>query len=97
MLLAYRLPREPSTPRIAVWSKLRRLGAARLVDGLVALPADALAKEQVEWIPDEILEAGGEATVWVGRPGSRGDEGVRPIRADLTGSALRAPFAGAGR
>lgn len=74
VLLAYRLPREPSTPRITVWRKLRRLGAAQLVDGLVALPADARTKEQFEWLADEILEAGGEATVWVGRPGSRADE-----------------------
>lgn len=74
VLLAYRLPREPSTPRISVWRKLHRLGVAQLVDGLVALPADARTKEQLEWIAEEILEAGGEATVWVGRPGSSADE-----------------------
>lgn len=74
VLLAYRLPREPSTPRISVWRKLRRLGVAQLVDGLVALPADARTKELLEWIAEEILEAGGEATVWVGRPGSSADE-----------------------
>ncbi len=34
VLLSYRLPREPSTPRIGVWRKLERLGAARLGDGL---------------------------------------------------------------
>ena len=38
VLLAYRMPREPSTPRIAVWRKLRRLGVAQIVDGLVAVP-----------------------------------------------------------
>lgn len=74
VLLAYRLPREPSTPRITVWRKLRRLGVAQLVDGLVALPADARTKEQLEWIADEVLDAGGEATVWVGRPSSSRDE-----------------------
>lgn len=72
--MAYRMPREPSTPRIAVWRKLRRLGVAQPVDGLVALPSDARTKEQLEWIADEVLEAGGEATVWVGRPGSASDE-----------------------
>ena len=72
--MAYRLPREPSTPRITVWRKLRRLGAAQLVDGLVALPSDARTKEQFEWLAEEILDAGGEATVWIGRPGSRADE-----------------------
>jgi hypothetical protein len=74
VLLAYRMPREPSTPRIAVWRKLRRLGVVQLVDGLVALPADARTKEQLEWIAEEVLEAGGEATVWVGQPGSMADE-----------------------
>ena len=63
--MAYRLPREPSTPRIALWRKLRRLGVVQLVDGLVALPADARTKEQLEWLAEEVLDAGGEATVWV--------------------------------
>jgi ChrB-like protein len=74
VLLAYRLPREPSTPRITVWRKLRRLGVVQLVDGLVALPADARTKEQLEWVAEEVLDAGGEATVWIGRPGSSADE-----------------------
>jgi hypothetical protein len=74
VLLAYRIPREPSTPRISVWRKLRRLGTAQLGDGLVALPNDARTKEQLEWIADEVLEAGGEATLWVARAASAGQE-----------------------
>jgi hypothetical protein len=70
VLLAYRIPREPSTPRITVWRKLKRLGVAKIVDGLVALPLDARTKEQLEWIADEIVESGGEATIWVSRLGS---------------------------
>ena len=70
VLLAYRLPREPSTPRITVWRKLKRLGVAQLLDGLVALPADARSREQLERIADEVAEAGGTATLWVGRPDS---------------------------
>jgi ChrB-like protein len=64
LLLAYRLPREPSTPRIAVWRKLGRLGVLKIGDGLVGLPAEARSQEQLEWIADEIVEAGGEATLW---------------------------------
>ena len=64
-LLAYRLPREPSSPRIALWRKLKRLGAAQLVDGLVALPLDNNTREQLEWLAEEVVEAGGEATVWL--------------------------------
>jgi hypothetical protein len=66
VLLAYRLPREPSTPRSALWRKLRRLGAAQLLDGLAALPLDARTREQLEWLADEVTEAEGEATIWVG-------------------------------
>jgi hypothetical protein len=68
VLLSYRLPREPSTPRISVWRKLKRLGIAQISDGLVALPADAQAREQLEWIADEVIEAGGSAAIWLGRP-----------------------------
>jgi hypothetical protein len=68
VLLAYRLPREPSTPRISLWRRLRRLGAAQLGDGLVALPANDHTREQFEWLAGEVIEAGGEATVWLARP-----------------------------
>ncbi len=74
VLLAYRLPREPSTPRIAVWRKLRRLGAAQVLDGLVALPLDSRNREQFEWLADEIVEAGGEASIWIAALSSRRQE-----------------------
>lgn len=74
VLLAYRLPREPSTPRISVWRKLRRLGAVQIVDGLVALPADDRTREQLEWLAEEVLDAGGEASVWLGRLASVAQE-----------------------
>lgn len=70
VLLAYRMPREPSTPRITVWRKLERLGVARLGDGLVALPADARTREQIDWLAEEIIEAGGTAAVWLAQPAS---------------------------
>ena len=74
VLLAYRLPRHPSTPRIALWRRLRRLGAAQVLDGLAALPLDARNREQLEWLADEVLDAGGEATIWVGQLGSAAQE-----------------------
>jgi hypothetical protein len=74
VLLSYRVPREPSTPRIAVWRTLRRLGVARLNDGLVALPADARTREQLEWLAEEVVQAGGEATIWLAEPGTRAQQ-----------------------
>lgn len=74
VFLVYRLPREPSTPRIAVWRKLRRLGALHMVDGLVALPSDARTDEHLGWIADEVIEAGGEASIWFAEAASRRQE-----------------------
>jgi hypothetical protein len=74
VMLAYRLPRDPSTPRITLWRKLRRLGVVQLLDGLVALPADARTQEALEWLADEVLEAGGEATVWLSQPTTVGQQ-----------------------
>ncbi len=70
MLLSHRLPREPSTPRITVWRKLKRLGVAQISDGLVALPADARTREQIDWIAEEIVDNGGTAAVWLAQPAS---------------------------
>lgn len=84
VLLAYRLPREPSTPRITVWRKLKRLGVAQLLDGLVALPADARTREQLEWIADEVIEAGGTATLWLGRPGSAAQQKALAVEMSAT-------------
>jgi hypothetical protein len=80
VLLAYRLPREPSTPRITVWRKLRRLGVVQVVDGLVGLPSDGRTREQLEWLADEVIEAGGEATIWLARLGSVSQERVLAAR-----------------
>ncbi len=68
VLLSYRLPRTPSTPRISVWRRLNRLGVAQLADGLVALPADARTREALEWVAEEVRDNAGEATVWLGHP-----------------------------
>jgi hypothetical protein len=68
VLLAYHLPREPSTPRITLWRKLKRLGAVQVLDGLVGLPYTARTQEHMEWLADEVLEAGGESSVWLAEP-----------------------------
>lgn len=63
-LLAYRVPREPSTPRITIWRRLRKLGVLRIGDGLVALPADPETVEAFEWIAEAVAEADGDAWVF---------------------------------
>jgi hypothetical protein len=72
LLLVYRLPREPSRHRVAVWRKLRDLGALYLQDGVAALPEEAVTREQLEWL--RVREAGGEATLWEAKPGTVDEE-----------------------
>jgi hypothetical protein len=57
-----------------VWRKLRRLGVAQLADGLVALPADARSREQLEWVAGEVRDASGTAALWLARPASVAQE-----------------------
>lgn len=64
VLLSSRLPREPSRLRLAVWRRLKRLGAVLLHDAVWVLPADAKTREAFEWLADEIEEQGGTAFVW---------------------------------
>ena len=81
-MLAYRLPRTPSTPRITLWRKLRRLGVAQIVDGVVALPATADTREQLEWLAEDVVEADGEATIWLAEPATAAEH--RRLAASMT-------------
>ncbi len=74
LVLIYRLPREPSKPRVAAWRKLKTLGAVYLQDGVAALPEDAVTREQLEWLQLNVREAGGEATLWEARPDTLAEE-----------------------
>ncbi len=67
LLVLYRIPREPTTRRVAVWRKLKRLGALVLHDAAWVLPATEQTREQFRWLAAEITEAGGEALVWEAR------------------------------
>ena len=87
VLLAYRLPREPSTPRISVWRKLRRLGAVQIVDGLVALPVDPATVEAFDWLADEVTDAGGEAWTWRATPGTKQQQ--RALRQRVCGAVAQ--------
>jgi hypothetical protein len=72
--LLYRVPREPSSPRIAIWRRLRALGVAQLADGVVALPEDARTRELLEWVADQVVESGGTALLMRSQTMVRKDE-----------------------
>src|SRR5262249_11360455 len=57
-----------------LWRNLRRLGVAQVSDGVVALPLDARTKEQLEWLAEDVVEHGGDASLWISEPGSVAQE-----------------------
>jgi hypothetical protein len=77
----------------------------QILDGLVGLPADARTREQLEWLADEVVQSGGEATVWLARPGTAAQERAMVVRMqaavaadyDRIAEAARAAPPGSGR
>lgn len=57
-----------------LWRRLRALGAVQVADAVVALPFDARTKEQLEWLADHVVEAGGEADIWLSEAVSAAQE-----------------------
>lgn len=64
LLLAYRIPREPTAGRVYVWRKLKQLGAVALQDAVWVLPNTPRTQEQFQWLSAEITELQGEASLW---------------------------------
>ena len=87
MLLSYRIPRKLGTPRVTIWRKMKRLGVAQLGDGLVALPATAHTREDLDCIAEEILQVGGTAAVWLAQSAS--DRQERELCASMAAAPAR--------
>lgn len=62
--LAYSLPSSiASGKRVAVWRRLRQLGAVSPTGSLYLLPAGEESQEAFDWLAQEIRDGGGEALV----------------------------------
>jgi ChrB-like protein len=75
LLMAHRVPRDPTVHRVGVWRKLKRLGAILIHDSVWVLPANARTREHFRWLAAEIEEAGGEVVIWESGSLIHGDEG----------------------
>jgi hypothetical protein len=61
LLLIYKVPAEPSKKRLALWRKLKGLGAVYLQNGVCLLPKTDHHRRQFKIIQNEIGEMGGES------------------------------------
>lgn len=62
-MLVYRLPAEPSAPRVAVWRALRRIEGAYLQDGVYVVRASEEADAALARVAQSVRERDGEALV----------------------------------
>jgi len=74
VLLHYKIPREPSSRRVLVWRRLKRLGAVLLHDAVWVLPATPRTREHFQWLAAEIGDGGGEALQWEGQLATAGQD-----------------------
>jgi DNA-binding transcriptional regulator PaaX len=64
LLFFYKVPHEPSSRRVHVWRKLKRLGAVMLHDSAWVLPQLPSHLEQLRTLSKEIVDLGGNSLVW---------------------------------
>lgn len=67
LLFLYKVPHEPSSYRVQVWRRLKRLGALLLHDSVWALPETPRSLEQFQLLAVEIAELGGNSLLWEAR------------------------------
>lgn len=64
LLFAYTLPAEPSRGRVAVWRRLKKIGAVNLLQSVWVLPAQPEHQSEFELLLGEVRELGGEALLF---------------------------------
>jgi hypothetical protein len=63
LLLLYSLPTKRNTERVAVWRRLKRIGAVQLTTSTYLLPDQPALYEQFQWLAKQIRDSGGDATL----------------------------------
>src|SRR6266568_8666770 len=63
LLLLFSLPTNRNTERVAVWRRLKKMGAVQIKTSTYLLPDDAAQYEQFQWLAKQIRDYGGDATL----------------------------------
>jgi hypothetical protein len=64
LILVHQLPPRPSNLRVRVWRRLQQVGAVVLRNSLYVLPSTEEAREDFNWVREEIVSSGGEVSVF---------------------------------
>ena len=63
LLLTYKIPPEPAAKRIAVWRRLKGMGAVYLQNGVCVLPKTDDHVRRLKMLENEIAGAGGDSVI----------------------------------
>jgi hypothetical protein len=63
LLLTYKVPPEPASKRIALWRRLKGLGAIYLQNGVCLLPKTDDHVRRLKMLENDVAEMGGEAVI----------------------------------
>jgi hypothetical protein len=63
LLLTYKVPAEPASKRVALWRRLKSMGAVYLQNGVCLLPKTDDHARRMKMLENDIAEIGGEAVI----------------------------------
>jgi len=63
LLLLYSLPTNRNTERVAVWRRLKKMGAVQIKTSTYLLPDEPAQHEQFQWLAQQIRDYGGDSTL----------------------------------
>jgi hypothetical protein len=63
LLLLFSLPTNRNTQRVAVWRRLKKMGAVQIKTSTYLLPDEPAQYEQFQWLAQQIRDYGGDSTL----------------------------------
>jgi hypothetical protein len=63
LLFLYSLPTRQNTARVAVWRKIRKIGAIQIKNSTYLLPDQPARYEHFQWLAQQVRDYGGDATL----------------------------------
>jgi hypothetical protein len=63
LLLLYSLPTGQKTERVAIWRRLKKMGAVQVKTSTYLLPDEPAQYEQFQWLAQQIRDYGGDSTL----------------------------------
>ncbi len=63
LLLLFTLPTNRNTERVAVWRRLKKIGAVQIKTSTYLLPDEPAQYEQFQWLAQQIRDYGGDSTL----------------------------------